>query len=383
MGDEGTRTPRGGGGTPQGGRGTARDAAEIRGRIAVCFSAAELRRFAEELGVTGVTWDRGLNDAAHDLVRHFEKRGELGKLVGRLREARPLVEWPELSDLPAAAPPAPFAEHAPHIPPPAPLPDVAPMPVSPPKDVSPTLRAPPMPPAMAATGAPGPSRSSGPALGGGSAARSLRGLFGSSERGPAGAPRRVEPRLLAAAGALACVCLATAFLVGRASSSPGSEPAAASDPRDAGAASDAPSKARPDGVAALAAAAVKRRVESVARVCEIPPGPAGDVMRRAFERCGPKPPLSPQRATDGAGLDRPAADVGLQAPPGRPAPRPAAGAPLPAAGNAGCVAACDRRHRACRSQCGPEPTQSSRYKRYQDCLSTCLEQSSKCRLGCL
>jgi hypothetical protein len=57
---------------------------------------------------------------------------------------------------------------------------------------------------------------------------------------------------------------------------------------------------------------------------------------------------------------------------------------LAAGGEGGCLSACEQRHRACRaSQCGSEPRESSQYKRYQDCLSTCLQQASKCRIGCL
>ena len=82
----------------------AYDAVELRRRIAVCFSVSELRQLADSLGVSGtVAWDRGAQEAVRDLVKQFERYYGLEILVAKLREMRPLVEWPEPEPVPAAA----------------------------------------------------------------------------------------------------------------------------------------------------------------------------------------------------------------------------------------------------------------------------------------
>ncbi|WP_104983943.1 hypothetical protein [Sorangium cellulosum] len=349
---------------------TARDAAEIRGRIAACFSLIELRRFSDELGVTGISWDRGIKEAAHELVRRFEQRGELWSLVAHLRDARPLVEWPDLRTVP---PPSSIAHTAADIPRPAPLPKLTPIPVPIPTE-APTL-APPIPPTTRTPVTPASPFAAAPLVGAGARAAST-GRAAAAARAPTSAARRIDPRVLLAALGLVVASLVVAFLMGRASSDPAEAAAPSSE------APPAP-QLRPEGLATRAAAAVDRRVEAVARVCEIPPGPADDVMRRAFERCGPALPPSPQRPA-GAGARGAEAAPAEQAT--RPPPPSSAAAPRApeAGGKAGCVGACERRHRACKAtQCGREPTQSSQYQRYQSCLSDCLEQASKCRLGCL
>ncbi|WP_437314082.1 hypothetical protein [Sorangium sp. So ce385] len=369
-------------GTPPGAGSTARNAAEIRGRIAACFSLAELRRFAEELGVPDIPWDRGMQGAAHELVRRFEQRRELWSLVAHLRAVRPLVEWPDMPTVPPASSIAQAPAHT-DIPRPAPLPNLAPLPVpSPPTEVA-TLAPPPIPPTTRTPTVPTPEPAAARPRGAAGPARPA-GPPGAAERAPARAGRRVDPRFLLAALGLVVASLVVAFLIGRASSAPDGE---ATPARAASAApTPAPPAARPDGVAARAAAAIERRIESVARACEIPPGAAEDVMRRAFERCGPAPTHAAQRAAPAQGSDAPAAEAPAARPdaPGAAPRAAAAAANAPAGGNAGCVGACERKHQACRAtQCGKEPTQGSQYQRYQNCLSTCLEQASRCRLGCL
>ncbi|WP_129351122.1 hypothetical protein [Sorangium cellulosum] len=377
-------------GTPRSAGTTARDAAEIRGRITACFSVVELRRFAEELGEPGIPWDRGIQGATHELVRRFEQRGELWGLVAQLRQVRPLVEWP---DMPTVPPPSSLARAAADIPRPAPLPRISPLPVASPPQHAPTLGPPPIPPTTRTPAVPGAALTRARSPDAREPAHGPPGAPGAAAGPPDRGSRRVDPRLLLAALGLVVASLIVAFLMGRASSEPAGEEARAGEPAGEEAraserageparASGAPTSSRPEGIAARAAAAVARRVESVARVCEIPPGPAEDVMRRAFERCGPAS-LAAQRAGRAAPAeppDQPAADEArAQRAPAAAAPRAPA-----AAGNAGCLSACERRHRACRtSECGKEPTQSSQYQRYQACLSTCLEQASKCRLGCL
>ncbi|WP_437973529.1 hypothetical protein WMF11_32495 [Sorangium sp. So ce295] len=361
---------------------TARSAAEIRGRITACFSLVELRRFAEELGVPDIPWERGIQGAAYELVRRFEQRRELGPLVERLRAARPLVEWPDTPTVPSAASSEPAHTD---IPRPAPLPNLSPM-VAPSPPLEAATLAPPSivpTPRTPNVTAPQPANARPPG-----AAGPAQLPAGSPRAGaPARQPRRIDPRLALAALGLVAVSLIVAFLIGRASSAPGDDAARGSAASASAAQKGAPPPAaRPDGVASRAAAAIDHRIESLARACEIPPGSAEDVMRRAFERCGPSPASAGHRTTPAQRSDPPAAQApgALPASPGA-GPRPAAATGLaPAGGNAGCVGACERRHQACRAtQCGKEPTQSTQYQRYQGCLSDCLEQASKCRLGCL
>lgn len=362
---------------------TARSAAEIRGRITACFSLAELRRFAEELGVPDIPWERGIQGAAYELVRRFEQRRELGPLVDRLRAARPLVEWPDTPTVPSAASSEPAHTD---IPRPAPLPNLSPMVApSPPLEVA-TLAPPAIAPTPRTPNVTGPQPEKAPPPG---AAGPAHLPAGSPRAGaPARGPRRIDSRLALAALGLVAVSLIVAFLIGRASSATGDDAVrgitASASATQRGA---PPPAARPDGVASRAAAAIDRRIESLARACEIQPGSAEDVMRRAFERCGPSPASAGYRTTPAQRSDPPAAQA-PDAPPASPAAGPRAGAAAaglaPAGGNTGCLGACERRHQACRAtQCGREPTQSTQYQRYQGCLSDCLEQASKCRLGCL
>jgi hypothetical protein len=352
---------------------TAHSAAEIRGRITACFSLAELRRFAEELGVPDIPWERGIQGAAHELVRRFEQRRELGPLVDRLRAARPLVEWPDTPTVPSAASSIEPAHT--DIPRPAPLPKLPQMPPPSPTLEAATLAPPaitPTPRTPNVTGAePTKARSPGAAGPGGAPART---------------PRRIDSRLAVGALGLVAASLIVAFLIGRASSAPGDDAARGGAASASAAPKGAPPPAaRPDGVASRAAAAIDRRIEGLARACEIQPGSAEDVMRRALERCGPSSASAAHRTAPAQPSDPPAAQApAAQASPGAE-PRAAAAAGLaPAGGNTGCVGACERRHKACRAtQCGKEPTQSTQYQRYQSCLSDCLEQASKCRLGCL
>ncbi|WP_437874949.1 hypothetical protein [Sorangium sp. So ce513] len=370
-------------GAPRNAGSAARDAAEIRGRIAACFSLAELRRFAQELGVPDIPWDQGIKGAAHELVRRFEQRRELWSLVEHLRAVRPLVEWPDLRTVPPASSVGQAhtesvgQAHA-DIPRPAPLPNLSPAPVA---QFPPTLAPPPIPPTTRTPVVPGADVARARAPGAAPAHRPA----GAAGAAPARAARRVDSRVLLAALGLVAASLVVAFLIGRASSGSGEEAARAGDGRAAAApAGAAPPAIRPDGLTARAVAALDRRVESVARACEIAPGAAEDVMRRAFARCGPAsvPPAQRAAAQGGPQVAEPETPPAPAAAAGRRAPA-AAGNPV-APANAGCVGACERRHKTCRTtRCGREPTQSSQYERYQSCLSTCLEEASKCRLGCL
>ena len=95
----------------------AYDAQDLRRRIPVCFTIGELSTFATKLQVPQTPgWSNNPQEAARDIVRHFERSGALAFLVEALREAKPLVEWPEPLPLPVPPAPAPVPAAAPVAP---------------------------------------------------------------------------------------------------------------------------------------------------------------------------------------------------------------------------------------------------------------------------
>ena len=61
------------------------DAVELGRRIVFCFSIGELRQLADALGVGGSSpWERGILEAARDVVRQCERYAGLPALVGQL-----------------------------------------------------------------------------------------------------------------------------------------------------------------------------------------------------------------------------------------------------------------------------------------------------------
>src|SRR5262245_22819847 len=87
------------------------DAQELRRRMVVAFTIGELYKFAEKLQVPQTdAWANSPQDAARDIIRHFERSGAMAFLVEALQEAKPLVEWPAPNPPPApmvpAAPPS-------------------------------------------------------------------------------------------------------------------------------------------------------------------------------------------------------------------------------------------------------------------------------------
>jgi len=387
----------------------------------VCFSATELRQFIEAIGLAAeVGQDKGMQEMARLLVRHFERQGSLEALVTRLRQARPLMEWPEPSALPA------FATEG--VPPPTP----PPLPPGPAGIAAPFGAAPPIPPAASSRGAP-PSPDAEPriladpyASPGAPLAPGWPGTVAPAEAPPSGAGR-LKIGLLVAGAAIA-VAIA-AFAIGRASTPPEAAgdaktqaPEAAGEAKTQAPAAGSAAAVKTEGAAAIARGAIDRSLANVARACEVPiegkPGP--EIFRRMTERCGPRPslgrqdrpppgtattalpdPSQPGQAGAGAGAGQ-GSTGGQTSPPGEPsqagepskspgpaetetkaAPAPAGGPKaLPAAPNAGCLGACEAKHRTCKQGCGAEPKQSSQYTEYNACLAKCLSGNSKCKLSC-
>ena len=331
------------------------DSIEIGRRIAVCFSVGELRELAASLGVAdSVRWDRGIHHASRDVVEHCGKYAGLDALVSRLREVRPLVEWPDPQQVTTG-------------------PQVIPNPMPP--SASPFIGG----------GVPTLDGGAGPTM---SPAPGPPIPFGARGLNPAepGVGRSNGPLLLvvAAAGVACGLLIAGAFFVGRASS-PGKSQDSAPSEAPAPSASSQPGGERLPQPARIAAALVAKGLENVARACEIGAGDGLDTMvfARAFDRCG----RSPVRYPAVPSLPTPSRVEGPQPddlPPPKLAPR--GGREVPLADRPRregmCLDACEAAHRGCDRRCGAEPTEAAAYEAYNRCLSRCLSTASRCRLDC-
>lgn len=397
------------------------DLADLRARMALVFSASELRELASRLGMNHLAVERGTHEAARDIIRFVEKGVGVGSLVRALREARPLVEWPEPTMVPIPPRAGMNPNHGgahddsasreritePGVPPEA-------------------LRALSSDPGE--HDAPDQPRTGAPDIrpDGHDSVAQLRAIpdpfiAGSASHGqpprqalqwpgvaapqPAAAKSGFESRILVGVSAMTLLAAVVAFVAGRAWSGDDNSRTAPSAPTSSArsASVGSPSPRDPDGLAGRAALAVGRSLGNVARICEVPTArltarsdaPVG-ALDGAFARCGPEefaPPartreLPPTAAAAGAsdpaehpnsdGPKRPRADDAPRAPrpvaPQTPPPQPEA--------SDGCLRGCQGAHAQCKSACGPEPTQSSRYGDWQACNGRCLTAHSKCRLSC-
>jgi hypothetical protein len=338
------------------------DPVELRRRMAVCFSGPELRELAESLGVTGqITWDRGPSESSRDLIKQFEKYYGLGILVAKLRELRPLVEWPEPAD-PAlalgAAPPSVAA---------APLPAPTLDPREAPESGAP-IQDPHAPPASAAP------RSA--------VTHAWPGTTAPTAATPA-APKGIDPRVLIVVAGLTVLAALIAYAAGRASRPPTAAPEAAGSALPVGSASPQ----RPPGPATRAAGAFRRSLDRVVRSCDLPTGSDRDasILGLALGHCGlvlrapasalTAPPLDPIITND-----RPPTTTRVK--PTKTSKDPAQAAiPVTSKGDS-CIAGCETDRKSCNDHCGAEPTESSLYDGYMRCRSRCLSATSHCRLAC-
>lgn len=336
------------------------DPVELRRRIVVCFSIGELRELADLLGVGGVTWERGIQEAAREVVRQCERYAGLPALVAKLREIRPLVEWPEAAPSASAAPDVPSFVPAP------PEGGFAPAVMGVPQTATPVPLADPF--AARPSPPPRPVPVASP-------------VWPVAPAAPSRAPGGLDPRILVAVAGMMLLAAVIAYLAGRASSS---------TPSAAAPAGSAEPAARADGPALVAANALDRAYHNLARACELPPSAAGGelVFRRVFERCGPSAP--PPRPRVEPALEPPPPAVEPAAPSDDPPPEPRPGRKRTApravgeepAAPRGCTQGCEAEHRTCVRRCGPEPTASSEYQGFQGCLGRCLSDLPRCRASC-
>jgi hypothetical protein len=310
--------------------------AELKRCIAMSFSAGELSQFAAQLGVL-LDREGRIEEGARTLVRALSMRGELDRLLSRLREAKPLVQWPE--------PQAPEPAAAPFVPA-APLPGLGspgslggPEPMPPPEPAGERKPASDGSPAAPASGEP------------------LLDPFAADEAEQAAVRRRSMRGWLALGAVFAAGIGIGAVIISlmlREDEPAGGEPAA---------------------MAAVAADHLRSAVSTVAKACEAEPNDsARGQLADAFRRCsGPRirpgldtTPLLPPPAPD------PRAPAHPRAQPGAPVSREPA-----------CLDTCHRMHASCKeSECGAEPRSAEKYADYQRCLGECLAKYSRCRLGC-
>lgn len=323
------------------------DSRELRQRMLVAFSANEMAELAATLGVA--TSGTSAEASAREIVRSYERKGDLEGLLERLRAERPLLEWPAHSPETAAEDPSsPEGTEA---------------------FVSNEA------PAATATEGPSPRDEAGQPSGTPVDAPAPSAPWpGNEPTEPEAANRErgLDPRILVLVSGLTVIAALIAFAAGRASS--GSSRGAAEAAK-----TSAPHR-RPAGPATHAADAISRSLAGVAGACEIPASDDADVLQRAVEHCGPAP--RPRLTPDAPDLAMSAAPAASDDPgPGRygiPAPTPAARAPAEGT----CLRGCAATYAACGGRCGKEPTQGTQYADYQLCLAKCLSSASKCRLAC-
>ena len=343
------------------------DPVELRRRMAVCFSAPELRDLAESLGVAGsIAWDRGQSEAARELIRQFEKYYGLGILVAKLRALRPDVEWPEPADPALAAPTPQTIADAPRL--------------QEEREVGPTIPDPLAPPLSQ------PGRTEAARTEGAPPSRVAPAWPGNTVAASSGAGRAIDARVLVVVAGLTVLAALIAYAAGRASRPPLAAPEAAGS---AAPSNSAPPR-RPDGPATHAADALRRSLDRVVRGCDLPASTDRDasILGLALARCGVqlRAPLS--------ALNPPVPDIPLPServveprPQGKTRTPKAAKEPAavkdPATAKAdACLGVCEAERRSCNDHCGAEPLEGSLYDGYMRCRSRCLSATSHCRLAC-
>jgi len=316
------------------------DVAELTRCLTFSFSAGELSKYAERWKVF-TDRDGTVAEGARTLVRALDGRGKLAQLVTSLRSHKPLVEWPEPTVVQAAPePPAPEPEEG------SSAPETAPD--------SPTTDGAVVVPGAEPAGAPLVDPFSAPSGAGVAGLGTDEGLWASLD----GTTRAVVLGVIFAAGIGLGVL--GFWLVGRGDGEP--DPPADS----AGEAS----------IAGRAATLLRGSVAGITQACEVveQTDTARNALTMAFRRCAqpeirpglPPGPLLPKTTRKPA-----------QPPPARPTPR------RPVSHEPACLDRCHRFHVQCKtSECGAEPTSSSKYADYQRCLAGCLAKYSQCRLRC-
>ncbi len=367
------------------------DPTDLRFRVRSAFTSAELRRLLvglgepeEPLGALGPT------ELAHQLVRVGGRVLGPRELLVRLRAEKPLFEWPVLDDHDErwAGPMSLRMEPA------VPSADAV-------SEASDTL-------VMEAPGAPNegppaPEADAAPREGGGAAA-SEGGLqepsstarlrpdegppqpssrFVTTETEPARSPRGLV--VAAVAGlvvGLGGIAFGVGTWVGRSrEDAPAAEPTVKRAPRTR----------TPAG---RATTLLDKALTAVGLVCDVNVDGAltVEILEMSLEACGRDEVDKLRRQRERDALDDRLEDSRPRPP--DPAPsstlgRPRGGAPADRPANPGvaparpsCRQSCAASRSSCQADCGREPSDAARYAPYQTCISHCVADESRCRLGC-
>lgn len=307
------------------------DRHEVRRLIAVSFSIGELSRFAEAFGIH-LDRSGSVDDAARQLIKGVEAKGDERRLLVRLADTKPLVVWPKPP--PAKSAPAPSSDDEAEEAEDKPGPTVFQAPV--------TAEAPAATPMI------------DPYL------QTLAEEPTETTRSPWLLPVIVSATLVV--GILAGVVVAVWHM------NEAAGPAAPETPASS--------------VSTLAADMLDGSVGQVAEACDVKREPgesARSVLVNAFRNCRrletppsrkklipPAPKLTPPPTTRGG---RP-----------RPTPRPS----QQRSQSGACLDRCHQAYIQCqRDKCGPEPRSAKAYPEWQRCKAGCMPAYGSCRGRCL
>jgi hypothetical protein len=344
------------------------DPTDLRLRVRSAFTLAELRRLLAGLGESEESVSaEGSTELAHRVVRVGAKQLGPRELLVRLRAEKPLFEWPELDDQDErwAGPMSLRMES----------PVTTEGEALEPSDTL-VMTTPETAGGVSAPEAPG--ETDGPAA----APPSLR--FASVEPEPV---RRGRWPWVAAIGGLVVGLGGIAFGVGTWMGRGRVETPTASEP----AVQRAPRKGTPAG---RAMTLFDKALTSVGLVCDVNVDGAltVEILEMSLEACGRDEVEKLRRQREREVLEERLADARPRAPdptPTAPTTRPRAGAPAdrtaastPLAARPSCKQVCASGRASCQSDCGKEPSDAARYGPYQACVSHCVAEESRCRLGC-
>lgn len=300
------------------------------------FSIGELSRFAEAFGVH-LARSGSVDDAARQLVKAVEAKGDERRLLVRLAEAKPLVVWPAPPPVAKTEIPDEAASEAPtEGENPGPTVFQAPVPAEEP------AKAPPAAPMI------------DPYL------QTLPEVPEETTGSPWLLPVLVSATLVV--GVLAGVVIAVWHMNASAPPPPSNTPTAS--------------------VSTLAADMLEGSVTQVAEACDVKREPgesARNVLISAFQNCRrlETPPTRKKLIPPAPKLTQPPTTRGS-----RPVPKPR---PSQQRSDSGaCLDRCHQAYVQCqRDKCGPEPRSAKAYPEWQRCKAGCMPTYGSCRSRCL
>jgi hypothetical protein len=314
---------------------------ELQRCVAFSFGAGELSKLAERFGVF-VDREAGADKAARALLKAMDARDSVPELVAALREAKPLVEWPE-------------PQHA------GPSPEVMPAAWA----AQPAAEAPPSDQAAADSFAASPAAISGATASNKTGPNKTESLLADPFDDVEPVPPSQSFPWWAPWAVMFAVGLVIGGIVTWLLARDGDDDTVANVDTNA------------PGLASMAASHLRDTVTLVAKACESPTSgdSARNVLSDAFRRCA-TPTIRP-------GLDQ-TPPLPTRKPPAPEPDIPLGAKPLPKGPpNAGCLDSCHRLHGECKKrECGQEPESSKQYADYQRCLNGCLTKYSQCRMRC-